>query len=77
MRRKLVALGAMAVFAGGCTPWEQYRQNGWKVGPNYATPPAAVAADWIDSTDERLRKDADDLSRWWTCLLYTSPSPRD
>ena len=50
----------------GCTTLQEYIQNGFKVGPNYSTPPAAVAPDWIDANDERLRKDSDDLSQWWT-----------
>ena len=39
--------------------------NGFKVGPNYAAPAALVANDWIDASDKRPRKDADDLSDWW------------
>ena len=43
-----------------------YIHNGFKVGPNYGRPPAPVAQDWIDAADPRVRKDSDDLSRWWT-----------
>src|SRR2546429_680049 len=32
---------------------------------------APVAPDWIDAADVRVRKDADDLSRWWT--VFTDP----
>jgi NodT family efflux transporter outer membrane factor (OMF) lipoprotein len=43
-----------------------YVQNGFKVGPNYCQPPAPVAPDWIDASDKHLRRDGDDLSKWWT-----------
>jgi len=64
----------MACLAG-CTPWSQYVRNGFRVGPNYARPPAPVARDWIDAKDDSLATDAlsvrrssDDLSAWWTVL---------
>jgi NodT family efflux transporter outer membrane factor (OMF) lipoprotein len=56
----------MALFLLGCTSPSEYVHNGFKVGPNYQTPPAAVAPDWIDASDKRVRHDSDDLSRWWT-----------
>jgi outer membrane protein TolC len=51
---------------GGCTSLKDYIHNGFKVGPNYATPPAPVAEHWIDEADKRVRTESDDLSRWWT-----------
>src|ERR1043166_1371783 len=45
----------------GCTSLPEYIRNGFKVGPNYATPPASVADDWIDK-----RKDGEELTQWWT-----------
>jgi NodT family efflux transporter outer membrane factor (OMF) lipoprotein len=50
----------------GCTPFGEYIQNGFKVGPNYHQPPAPVAPEWIDAADERVRQEADDPSKWWT-----------
>jgi NodT family efflux transporter outer membrane factor (OMF) lipoprotein len=50
----------------GCTPVKEYVSNGFKVGPNYKRPPAPVAPDWIDAADPRVRKQSDDLSKWWT-----------
>jgi NodT family efflux transporter outer membrane factor (OMF) lipoprotein len=44
----------------------EYVHNGFKVGPNYRKPPAPVAKDWIDAEDRRVRKETDDLSKWWT-----------
>jgi len=59
------ALLGLAVLLGGCTPLREYIHNGFKVGPNYGRPPAPVAQDWIDAADVRVRKDPDELSRWW------------
>jgi NodT family efflux transporter outer membrane factor (OMF) lipoprotein len=58
----------LLVFAAslcGCTPISEYIHNGFKVGPNYKTPPAPVAENWIDAADQRVRTDWADLSKWW------------
>jgi NodT family efflux transporter outer membrane factor (OMF) lipoprotein len=58
---------ALAMLAAsGCTPWGEYKNNGFKVGPNYHTPHADVSDHWIDSTDKRLSSEEPDLSHWWT-----------
>jgi NodT family efflux transporter outer membrane factor (OMF) lipoprotein len=57
---------ALALCCCGCTPLTEYVHNGFKVGPNYRTPEAAVAVDWIDASDKRVRTDSDDVSKWWT-----------
>ncbi len=61
----IVALAAGALALGGCTSPREYLRNGFKVGPQYATPPAPVADDWIDAHDVRLHGQTDDLSTWW------------
>ena len=53
-------------LAGGCTSLEQYIHNNFKVGPNYGRPAAPVENSWIDGDDVRIRKESDDLSKWWT-----------
>jgi len=66
-RRPVRSLSGVAVlFLGGCTPLKEYVHNGFKVGPNYQRPVAQVAPDWIDAADVRVRKDPEELSRWWT-----------
>jgi multidrug efflux pump subunit AcrA (membrane-fusion protein) len=40
--------------------------NGFKVGPNYDRPQAAVQADWIDYQNPNLMRTEVDLSQWWT-----------
>jgi len=71
--RRWGVFAALTVWLAGCTPWSQYVHNGFRVGPNYARPPAPVARDWIDAKDDRLdatdvrvRRQPDDLSQWWT-----------
>ncbi|HEX4146785.1 MAG TPA: efflux transporter outer membrane subunit [Pirellulales bacterium] len=54
--------------SSGCTTFKEYVHNGFKVGPNYQRPAAPVAAEWIDENDQRIRKQEDDLSHWWTVL---------
>jgi NodT family efflux transporter outer membrane factor (OMF) lipoprotein len=59
--------GSLLVGAlSGCTSFSEYIHNGFKVGPNYAKPPAPVAKEWIDANDKRVRTEKDDLSKWWT-----------
>jgi NodT family efflux transporter outer membrane factor (OMF) lipoprotein len=53
---------------GGCTSPAEYIRNGFKVGPNYAKPPAEVAPQWIDAPDPRVRSETDDISQWWKNL---------
>jgi NodT family efflux transporter outer membrane factor (OMF) lipoprotein len=62
------ALGILVL--PGCTmlggsSFSEWWKNGWKVGPNYARPAAAVANDWIDAADPRLRRECIDYSYWW------------
>jgi NodT family efflux transporter outer membrane factor (OMF) lipoprotein len=63
-RWSLLTLVALSVC--GCTPLGEYVDNGFKVGPNYKKPPAAVAPAWIDANDVRVRSQEADDSHWWT-----------
>ncbi|MEX2113109.1 MAG: TolC family protein [Pirellulales bacterium] len=64
----MLLLATLAIALAGCTNLRNYLGNGLKVGPNYATPPAPVAVDWIDAADQRVRTDEDELAGWWTVL---------
>jgi NodT family efflux transporter outer membrane factor (OMF) lipoprotein len=55
----------LAVLTCGCTGPSEYIHNGFKVGPNYCPPGAAVADAWIDAADKRVRSESEDLSQWW------------
>ena len=63
--RWILACSLLGFSLTGCTSVKDYVSNGFKVGPNYGKPPAAVASNWIDATDKRLRKESDDHRKWW------------
>jgi NodT family efflux transporter outer membrane factor (OMF) lipoprotein len=58
-------MGLAVLTIGGCTSLSEYVSNGFKVGPNYSPAPAAVAPNWLDGADKRVRQESDDLSKWW------------
>jgi len=58
-------LSVAVLLVSGCTPWREYLDNGFKVGPNYCRPTAPIENEWIDAADERVRSETDDLSAWW------------
>ena len=66
---------AAALCLGGCTSFSDYVQHGFKVGPEYGPPKAAVAPQWIDAADIRVRSHAADLSRWW--CVFNDPLLND
>lgn len=62
----VVAWLLAAIPLCGCTPFNEYVHNGFKVGPNYCKPPAPVAEHWIDADDERVRSSDEEPAFWWT-----------
>ena len=74
-RACLFCLAAAALCLGGCTSFSDYVQHGFKVGPEYSPAKAAVAPQWIDSADPRVRSHAADLSRWW--CVFNDPALND
>ena len=61
-----VVVLSMIFTMGGCSLPQWYR-NGFKVGPNYCKPAAAVESQWIDfQHDPRISEDPVDTSAWWT-----------
>jgi NodT family efflux transporter outer membrane factor (OMF) lipoprotein len=62
----LLSVVVMVLVLSGCTGPLEYIHNGFKVGPNYKRPPAAVANEWIDGRDPRVRSLPPDDSHWWT-----------
>ena len=71
----LFCLAAAALCLSGCTSFSDYVHHGFKVGPEYTAAKAAVAPEWIDSTDIRVRSHAADLSRWW--CVFNDPVLND
>jgi NodT family efflux transporter outer membrane factor (OMF) lipoprotein len=72
---QVVLFVGLAMACGACTPVTEYVHNGFKVGPNYRKPLAAVAGNWIDASDKRVRTESDDLSKWWT--VFNDPVLND
>jgi len=76
IRSNLCPVRAVAIFAllsailasGGCNSLRNWRDNGFKVGPNYFRPKASVAEKWIDFNDRRIPSEGIDDSTWWTVL---------
>ena len=50
-------------YTGG---FQDYVQNGFKVGPNYCRPAAPVADEWIDEYDERVWTELPNHADWWS-----------
>jgi NodT family efflux transporter outer membrane factor (OMF) lipoprotein len=52
---------------GGCIPEgvRQYVRQGFKVGPDYARPPAPLAPAWIQADDPRTHAPAPRDDQWW------------
>ena len=65
LKTRLFCLAAAALCLSGCTSFSDYVHHGFKVGPEYTSAKAAVAPQWIDAADLRIRSDAADQSRWW------------
>jgi NodT family efflux transporter outer membrane factor (OMF) lipoprotein len=52
-------------FSTGCTSWREYIANGFKVGPNYRRPAAAVAEQWLDTGNPALNTERIHDAAWW------------
>ncbi|BBO33850.1 efflux transporter outer membrane subunit [Lacipirellula parvula] len=70
--RQATVVALILSLGVGCTRPREYIQNGFKVGPNYARPAAAIAPQWIDADDRRVRSEQDDLAGWWT--IFNDPT---
>jgi NodT family efflux transporter outer membrane factor (OMF) lipoprotein len=62
----LAGLAAVVSLNGGCitTGPLEYIRNGFKVGPNYAKPPAPVADQWILANNPNVQNRQ--LQAWWS-----------
>ena len=54
----------------GCAEFRQWKDNGYKVGPNYFKPGAPVAAEWIDFNDPAVISESNAVNdaAWWESL---------
>jgi NodT family efflux transporter outer membrane factor (OMF) lipoprotein len=68
-RHPMVAAFLLAtLLACGCSGLDEWWHNGFKVGPNYATPAARVAPAWIDAGDRHLNSSPALDCGWWTAF---------
>src|SRR5690349_11455054 len=59
------ALLTLSLSTTGCG-LDQWAKNDFKVGPNYATPPAPIAQEWIDYKAPADTSRGVELAQWWT-----------
>ncbi len=70
------ALLVVLLAAAGCTTsLRDWAHNGFKLGPNYAPPPAATAAQWIDAADNRVKCVPATDCDWWS--VFNDPTLND
>jgi len=62
------AVAALVLTAAGCTSFSEWVHNGFKVGPNFHEPSAAVSSDWIDAADPRIARNPAEDGAWWRVL---------
>ncbi len=55
-------------MGAGCTSLREWSQNGFKVGPNYEEPGTAVATQWMDEADARVKSQPLESGQWWNQL---------
>ncbi|MFV1966634.1 MAG: efflux transporter outer membrane subunit [Pirellulaceae bacterium] len=53
------------LFVGCATGPAEWVRNGFRVGPNYARPPAPVSENWLDADEPHVLSQATDYSDWW------------
>lgn len=57
----------VVLCVGGCAAsLRQWMRNGFKLGPNYAPPPAPVAPEWLDANNPRVSNNPPCDCAWWT-----------
>ncbi len=72
IRRYPATITAAAALTAGCTTFQEWVHNGFKVGPNFEEPPAATTAAWIDAGDKRIASESPRGDDWWN--VFQDPS---
>ena len=68
-RFKLACLAlaiAVPAIASGCAGLERWAEQGYLVGPDYCSPPAPVADNWIDYENPDVASVPADDGSWWS-----------
>jgi NodT family efflux transporter outer membrane factor (OMF) lipoprotein len=65
-----IVCALVALCMAGCAEFRQWKDNGYKVGPNYFKPGAPVAAEWIDFNDPGVISESNAVNdaAWWESL---------
>lgn len=61
----LLCLCGVTLLLTGCQSTRQWWSNGFKTGPDYCTPAAPVADEWIDDANSSVVSEPTDYSYWW------------
>ena len=61
-------LASLLLTGTGCHSLQQWCDNGFKVGPNYHRPPAAVSEVWLEASDPKVSLDDSDFANWWSAF---------
>lgn len=64
-RRNGLLLSLLLTTVAGCSGLQQWKANGYKVGPNYRRPCAATSAGWIDSQSSNVVVANQENAEWW------------
>lgn len=65
-RTRLLLMTLAVSMLSGCASLSRWLENGFKVGPNHAEPPAVVSMSWGSTNDPSIRGDLEPLAAWWT-----------
>lgn len=64
---RLLAISGLVLSACGCN-LSEWSKSGFKLGPDYTRPQAAVADHWIDDNDAGVISRPPDHPDWWSAL---------
>ncbi len=65
LRFRILLIVLVLPGVSGCFGLREWRENGFKLGPNYKRPVVPVAPDWIDSSDPSIVHDRCAQAAWW------------
>ncbi len=63
-----VTTATVLTAGSGCTSLRRWAHQGFRVGPDYARPPAPFADEWIDYQNADVDTSSEIHAAWWTVL---------
>ncbi len=61
-----IVLAGVLLVTAGCRGLERWAHQGFRVGPDYAQPPAPFADEWIDYQNASVDAGSEIQAQWWT-----------